>query len=160
MMTWRFRDSAVPRVPDRSHVCIGPAERRPCGHREMSRNCHSLCQIRRAVERHSCATPAATTEVMLCSPSEASCISTLTRRLVNGLPTHICLGVASAAALAIGSHVANELGNPQVASPSLMAELMVSTVGGLAFAVAAAVGASLPLWIALNVGSSFLDRVG
>jgi hypothetical protein len=59
----------------------------------------------------------------------------------------LCLGVACAAALAIGSHVANELSNPGVASPSLMGELVLSTVGGLAFGVTATVGASLALWI-------------
>lgn len=59
----------------------------------------------------------------------------------------VCLGVASAAALALGSHLAAALANPQVAAPSLMVELMLSTFGGLVFSVAAVVGASLVLWI-------------
>ena len=59
----------------------------------------------------------------------------------------VFLGVASAAALATGAHLTAALANPQVATPSLMVELMLSTFGGLVFSLAAVVGASLVLWI-------------
>ncbi|TFB59978.1 hypothetical protein E3O47_14210 [Cryobacterium sp. TMT2-17-1] len=59
----------------------------------------------------------------------------------------VILGVASAAALATGAHLVAALAHPQVAAPSLMVELMLSTFGGLVFSLAAVVGASLALWI-------------
>ena len=59
----------------------------------------------------------------------------------------VCLGVASAVVLAIGSHFAAAPANPQVAAPPLIVELMFSTFGAFLFSVAAVFGASLALGI-------------
>ncbi len=59
----------------------------------------------------------------------------------------VCLGVASAAVYAIGSHLAVALANPWAAAPPLMVELLFSTFTGLLFSLAALVGASLALGI-------------
>ncbi|TFC94476.1 MULTISPECIES: hypothetical protein [Cryobacterium] len=59
----------------------------------------------------------------------------------------VFLGVASAAALATGTHLTAALANPHITTQSLMVELMLSTFGGLVFSSAAVVGASLALWI-------------
>lgn len=59
----------------------------------------------------------------------------------------IFLGVASAVALATGAHLIAAPAKPQVADPSLMIALMLSTFGGLKFSLAAVVGAARALWI-------------
>ena len=59
----------------------------------------------------------------------------------------VCLGVASAAVLAIGSHIVAAITNPDVAAPPLMVELMVSTFGGFLLSVTVGIGASLAVGI-------------
>ena len=57
----------------------------------------------------------------------------------------VCLSVASAVVIAIGSHIVDAMINLQVAAPPLVVELMVTAYGGLLLSVAAVMGVSLAL---------------
>lgn len=57
----------------------------------------------------------------------------------------VFLGVLSSVVLAVGSHVFHAIANPGVASPSLVFELILTSVGGLLFSLAAVVGAAVAL---------------
>ena len=57
----------------------------------------------------------------------------------------VLLGVISSVVLAVGAHVFHAITNLGVASPSLVSELIFTTVGGVLFSLAAIVGATVAL---------------
>lgn len=59
----------------------------------------------------------------------------------------VCLGLVSSAVWAVGAHLIYAFANPSVASPSIVLELYVATVGGLLLSLVAVVGATVALAI-------------
>ena len=57
----------------------------------------------------------------------------------------VCLGLVSSAVWAVGAHLIYAFANPSLASPSIVLELYVATVGGLLLSLVAVVGATVAL---------------